>query len=89
MYIERVLRKTRLRLLGGGEEWTPLHPERLLEPTCARQFIRCHQSFWVNSRHIRSMERARFLLSGNVSVPISRTYRDSAREQFFTHFRAY
>lgn len=89
LYIERVLRKTRLRLLGGGEEWTTLHPERLLEPLSARQFIRCHQSFWVNFRHIRSMERDRFLLPGDIAVPISRTYRDSAREQFFAHFRTY
>ena len=89
LYIERVLRKTRLQLLSGGEEWTPLHPTQLIEPLHSFRFIRCHQSFWVNFRHIRSMERASFLLTEDISVPISRTYRDSAREQFFAHFRTY
>ena len=82
--LERILRRTKLTLLGGAEEWTPLTPMELLDSDAIEQFIRCHQSYWVNFRQIETMENDCFLLPGSLRVPISRTYRSAAREQFFS-----
>lgn len=81
--LERILRRTKLTLLGGITEWTALPPAELLDAEAAQQFIRCHQSYWVNFRQIETMENDCFLLPGGLRVPISHTYRSTAREQFF------
>ena len=52
-----------------------------------QQFIRCHQSFWVNFRHVRTLESDCFLLDSGLRIPISRTCRAAAREQFFALLR--
>lgn len=82
--LERILRRTKLTLLGGSEEWTPLTPAELLDTDSAQQFIRCHQSYWVNFHQIETMENDCFWLPGGLRIPISRTYRSAAREQFFS-----
>lgn len=82
--MERILRRTKLTLLGGAEEWTPLTPAELLDADSAQQFIRCHQSYWVNFQQIETMETDCFWLPNGLRVPISRTYRSAAREQFFS-----
>ena len=87
LYLERVLRKTKLVLPDGSEEWTTLAPAQLLENDAPQQFIRCHQSFWVNFRHVRTLESDCFLLDSGLRIPISRTYRAAAREQFFALLR--
>lgn len=82
--MERILRRTKLTLLDGTEDWTPLTPAELLNTDGTQQFIRCHQSYWVNFRRIETMENDCFLLPNGLRVPISRTYRSAAREQFFS-----
>ena len=82
--MERILRRTKLTLLSSVEEWTPLTPAELLDPDSAQQFIRCHQSYWVNFQRIETMENDCFWLPNGLRVPISRTYRNAAREQFFS-----
>ena len=82
--MERILRRTKLTFLDGSEDWTPLTPAELLDPDSAQQFIRCHQSYWVNFRQIETMENDCFLLPNGLHVPISRTYRSAARDQFFS-----
>lgn len=82
--LERILRRTKLTLLGGTEDWTPLSPTELLCADAVQAFIRCHQSYWVNFRQIETMEHDCFLLPGGLRIPISRTYRNTAREQFFS-----
>ena len=86
--LERILRKTKLTLLSGMEEWTALPPAELLNAASAQQFIRCHQSYWVNFRQIETMENDCFLLPNGLRIPISRTYRSAAREQFFLHLHS-
>lgn len=87
VYLERVLRRTKIVLLDGTEEWTPLAPAALLDADSAPQFIHCHQSYWVSFRQIETMEHDCFLLAGGLRIPISRTYRSAAREQFFSQLR--
>ena len=82
--MERILRRTKLTLLDSTEDWTPLTPAELLNTDGTQQFIRCHQSYWVNFRRIETMENGCFLLPNGLRVPISRTYRSAAREQFFS-----
>ena len=77
--MERILRRTKLTLLDSTEDWTPLTPAELLNTDGTQQFIRCHQSYWVNFRRIETMENDCFLLPNGLRVPISRTYRSAAR----------
>lgn len=83
LYLERVLRKTRIVRIDR-EDFTSQLPSELFSSDLQRQFIRCHQSYWVNFSHIRTMERNCFFLSNQDQIPISRTYRDKARSQFFS-----
>ena len=71
LYLERVLRKTKLVLPDGSEEWTTLAPAQLLENDTPQQFIRCHQSYLINVQYIRGIETDGFLMIDDVFVPIS------------------
>ena len=70
-----------------GDLETTQSPQALLAGDAAGEFIRCHQSYWVNFRQIETMENDCFLLPGGLRVPISRTYRSTAREQFFSRLQ--
>ncbi len=81
--LERSLHKTIVHTTDGTLETTQ-SPQALLESGHAEaDFIRCHQSFWVNCRAIVGMEHETFCLSDGTRVPISRSYRKNAREAFF------
>ncbi len=82
LYMERCLRKTRLQT-GKGTLWTSSTPGALLNGEIARCFIRCHHSYWVNFWHIQAMRADHFVLYDGSSIPITRTYRAAAKEQFF------
>ncbi len=45
-------------------------------------FIRCHQSYVVNLRHVTGMSVSEFML-GDVKIPISRKYSVEAREKYY------
>ena len=47
-------------------------------------FCRCHHSFLVNLAYVREMDGDCFVLCNNMSIPISRRYKQEAREQFYT-----
>lgn len=81
--LERSLHKTIVHTTDGTLETTQ-SPQALLESGHAEaDFIRCHQSYWVNCRAIVGMEHETFCLSDGTRVPISRSYRKNAREAFF------
>lgn len=84
LYLERVLRKTRIVFTDGSDDLTHATASELIPPHCQSKFIRCHQSFWVHYAHVRTMERDCFYLPNQIRIPISRTYRDAARAQFFS-----
>ncbi len=86
LFLERILHKTRI-FCAAVEEHTAVPPSRLLEGPAGDGFIRCHQSYWVNFQHIRTMESSDFILSNGGRIPISRTYRAAAKEQFFRCFQ--
>ena len=82
LYLERSLHKMLVHTTDGDLETTQ-SPQALLAGDVAAEFIRCHQSFWVNCRAIVGMEHETFCLSDGTRVPISRSYRKDAREAFF------
>lgn len=86
LFLERVLHKTRLRL-RREECMTTAAPAELLSKGTGR-FLRCHQSYWVNLDHIQLLRGSCLVLSDGTTLPISRTYRRSVKEQLFRHLSA-
>lgn len=79
LYLERNLRKT-LIYTAQDVFLTQETPQMLCSASVS--FIRCHQSYWVNLDHVQAMGDHKFTIDGGASVPISRTYSQSARQQF-------
>ena len=86
LFIERKGRKTRVQT-ENAEFWTTQTPLELLETIPPEAFIRCHQSYWVRTTKILAMKNNDFFLPNNHRIPLSRTYRQEAREQFFASLR--
>lgn len=84
LYLERVLRQTRIRTTER-EMWVKEEPSKLLQGTLGERFVRCHQSYWVNLERIKIWNKTEFTLEDGTRIPISRTYRTEARERFFQH----
>lgn len=82
-YLERVGRKTRIACLYR-EYWTSQSPAELLDSGSADSFIRCHQSYWVNLSVVLALKENEFYLPEDIKIPLSRTYRQEARDAFFT-----
>ena len=81
LYLERVTYRTRVKTLDA-ELYVRAAPMELLRHLPADSFVRCHQSFWVNAEKISALVGKSFLLADGSKVPISRTYRQSAIEEF-------
>lgn len=79
LYLERVLRKTRIVTLDG-EYFTAKKPEELLINAEGR-FIRCHQSYYVNPIHVLLLNDNGFLLKRDIMIPVSRSYKQSAKQK--------
>jgi len=47
----------------------------------ANSFVRCHQSYIVNLKHVTNLSTGEFVLSG-ISVPVSRSYFRQARDKY-------
>lgn len=82
LYLERCSRKTLVRT-ENGEYVSSETPASLLEGEAGASFIRCHMSYWVNRSKITALERGEFVLKDGTRIPISRTWRDSARAAFY------
>lgn len=81
LYLERVTYRTRVKTIDE-ELYVRAAPMELIRHLPSDSFIRCHQSFWVNAEKISALVGKSFLLVDGSKVPISRTYRQSAIEEF-------
>ena len=84
LYLERVLHRARVKKMTS-EDWIRDDPCSLLQGRLAPVFLRCHQSYWVNKFQITTLDKSEFILSDGTHIPISRTYRDRAKEDFFLY----
>lgn len=82
LFLERKGRKTRVRT-ETEEFWTSQTPQELLANIPGDAFIRCHQSYWVRTAKILALKNNDFYLPNEHRIPLSRTYRQEAKEQFF------
>lgn len=82
LFMERKLKKTSVVQMSGQEYLVSEKPDELLQQLKASSFVRCHQSFWVNLDHIRSMGPESFLLTTGREIPISRSRRAEAKAAF-------
>lgn len=81
LYLERDGRHTIIRT--EKESYTSSEPpSRLLKNALARSFIHSHRSYWVNKAKIESLEHDDFVLSSGELVPISRSRRAAARDDY-------
>ena len=82
LYLERLGRKTRISCLSC-EHWTSQPPAELLNTLSMSPFIRCHQSYWINLDMVMALRENEFHLPGDIKIPLSRTFRQEAKDAFF------
>lgn len=85
-YIEIVGRKSRIKT--KTEEWdTSLSIGELEKILEGKGFIRCHQSFLVNCRHVHMFRTSSMELTGGKSIPISKHRIKEVRQAFFDYMK--
>lgn len=81
LYFERKKRTTEV-VLATGVLYTSTALPKLLCTEEGGGFVRCHNSFIVNLRHVRTLLRTELVLEGGNIVPVSRYYRNAVQQQF-------
>lgn len=85
-YIEIKGRKSRIR--QEREEWDTSLSLRELEGMLLGQgFVRCHQSFLVNCRHVKNFRTSTMDLTNGQSVPVSKHRIKEVRQAFFDYMK--
>lgn len=79
---ERNLRKTIIITQEQEYEITESLTE-LQRSQPGAMFCRCHNSFMVNLAYVRELNGNSFVLRNNMSIPISRRYKQEVRDQFY------
>lgn len=79
-FAERVGHRT-VVMTRSGEYMTKQSPAELFDPYL-EHFIHCHQSYWVRCGAIAVLGKNEFHLKNGDQIPISRTYRQSAKDAF-------
>lgn len=83
LYLERDLHKTHVHTPEATYTTTQSPAELLSTAVGKSDFIHCHQSYWVNSKAIQTMEPNVFRLYDGSEIPISRAQKANARDAFF------
>lgn len=83
LYIERNLHKTNV-ITSEMTYTTSQSPADLLSAIVNKSvFLHCHQSYWVNSKAIKTMQSNSFLLYDGTEIPISRSHKSDVKAAFF------
>lgn len=85
LYISKVGRKAQVRCLDT-EYFDTRSPSSLIPPEMADYFLRCHQSYWVNFKMIRELDKEELVLKKGVRIPVSRSHREEVRKRFFERY---
>ena len=72
--LERMGRSTVIHTLNG-EFVTVEHPLSLVSRIVHSHFLRCHQSYWVNTDHICEGSAKELVTEDGKRIPVSRSYR--------------
>lgn len=80
--LSRVARKTQI-VCEGRIFSVPGAPRTLINEKASPFFVRCHQGYWVNLQHVSALEKNEFVLTDGSRIPISRSFREEARDRFF------
>lgn len=84
IYVE--IRGRKSHITQEQEEWdTALSIDRLGEMLSGSGFVRCHQSFLVNCRFIRTLRTAQIELVNGVYIPVSKYRIKEVRRYFFEY----
>ena len=86
LYLSKVGRKGQV-VCVDGEYLDRKGPAALIPDVYRDYFLRCHEGYWVNIKMIAQLDRDRFILKDGTQIPISRTYKERAREEFFRKYR--
>lgn len=65
---------------AGGTESFLISISQLEEQIEKNQFVRCHNSFLVNLKHIRRMDNQKLILDNGQELPVSRSYLKQCQE---------
>lgn len=84
LYLERILHKTKIATANRSYMSAQTVDDILSRNRCEGAFIRCHQSYWVNSEAIQSLSSDSFELVNHENIPISRSRRHEVKEEFFS-----
>lgn len=85
LYISKVGRKAQVRCVDG-EYFDTRSPAALIPAEMSEYFLRCHQSYWVNFKMIRELDKEELVLKGGIRIPVSRSRREEVRKKFFERY---
>lgn len=81
LYLERDLRKTKIYLGDGDILMTADKLDELYKKLNQECFIRCHNSYIVNLKYVREVNRQYLVMSTGAVVNVSRSYAPEVRKQ--------
>lgn len=61
--------------------------EKLLDDSFTREFIRCHRSYIVGIKHIKSITKTDVILDNGKAIPLSRRLYHEANQAFIKYFK--
>lgn len=84
IYIETQGRGSKI-ILENSEIYTKLLISQLEKELLKQNFVRCHQGFIVNLRYVRNLKSKTVVLTGEISLPVSK-YRSKQVQKAFMSY---
>lgn len=79
LYISKVGRKAQVCCIDE-EYFDTRSPAALIPAEMSEYFLRCHQSYWVNFKMIRELDKEELVLKQGIRIPVSRSRREEVRK---------
>lgn len=88
LYITKVGRKAQV-CCADAEFYDTRSPSALIPKEMSEYFLQCHQSYWVNFKMIRELDKDELVLKKGIRIPVSRSHREEVRRKFFERYHYY